>query len=83
MEGKRHKRYARVRDLVFSPDGKHLAYHARGQGKEFVILDGRKQTEYEYLVRKGKPAVVFDSATSLHYLAEKENAIHLVEKRVE
>ena len=83
VEGKHHKRYAGVRDLVFSPDGKHLTYHARGQGKEFVILDGRRLAEHKTLLRKGRPAVVFDSATSLHYLAFKENAIHLVEKRIE
>ena len=40
-----------VRDIIFSPDGKRLAYIAMEDEKEFVVVDGQKQEEFDKVSR--------------------------------
>ena len=37
----------KVVNLYFSPNGKRLAWLARQDGKQFMVVDGRKEKEYD------------------------------------
>ena len=53
--------------LVFSPDGKHVAYIA-GDGKHaFVVADGKKGADYDYL----EPLLYSPDSQRLAYLARR------------
>lgn len=32
----------KIKDLTFSPDGKHFVYVARRNGQEFIVFDGKR-----------------------------------------
>jgi WD40 repeat protein len=65
LDGKKSEEYDMVEELKFSPDGKHFAYIAgkgrfrggiagddptlRFIGKQFVIVDNKKQKDYDYI----------------------------------
>ena len=57
---------------AFSPDGKHIAYHALTLGKEWrLVVDGKLLPEIYGGFMRGTP-IVFDSNTHFHTLAMKE-----------
>lgn len=39
-----------MRAVAFSPDGSRTAYAVRGEGKEFVVIDGKEGTKYEKII---------------------------------
>ena len=63
---------------IFSPDGNRVAYMARKGNKWRVVVDGEEGRKYDDIIA----AIVFDSPDSLHYLAERDNTIYLVEERM-
>jgi hypothetical protein len=66
----------------FSPDGKRLAYGAKGGNRNwFVVIEGSEGKRYDSLLRGGN-RVVFDSPDAFHYLAETGERIHLVEEAI-
>jgi hypothetical protein len=83
-DGQEGKQYDGVaKDLVtFSSDGQHLAYAAQTYGQWRVILDGDEGGQYSAIM-SGSPGyevgrIIWDSNTSLHYLAGKGNEVYLV-----
>ena len=71
-----------VGTLSFSPDGNHLVYVAVTRAGMSMMYDETAGPAYEaILVKKGgKP--LFDTPSTFHYLAAKENSIVLVEEKV-
>ena len=65
----------RYTSLTFSPDGQHVAYDVKQAGEEFVVVDGVEGKQYTSIMGK----VIFDSAHNLHYLAQQNTGIYLVE----
>jgi Tol biopolymer transport system component len=61
-----------ITDLTFSPDGRRVAYVVIGGGKAVVVAGGKEGKPYDALVEGAR--VVFDSPSSLHYLALKQTA---------
>lgn len=58
-----------VRSLpALSPDGKHLAYAARKDGKEFIVVDGQKQEGFDKVSRP----VFSPDGKRLAYAARKD-----------
>ena len=57
--------------IAFSPDSKRIAYMGEKSGKQTMVVDGIKGREYLGFVRGSQ--VVFDSNTSLHGLAYRED----------
>ncbi|MFH1478766.1 MAG: hypothetical protein ABIG92_03195 [Candidatus Omnitrophota bacterium] len=49
LDGAEHKRYDSILELelVFSQNGKHLAYAAQKDDKQFLVIDGVEQKEYD------------------------------------
>lgn len=79
VDGESGKEYDDVGGLVFSPNGKRIAYAAtESSGKWRVMVDG-KPGKYNIM---GGSGIVFDSPDSLHYLAEKDMGIYLVERKI-
>ncbi len=62
-----------------SPDSKRVVYAARVGKKWLVVVNGKEGKRYDGIVGK----IIFDSSDSLHYLAQKGEAIFLVEERIE
>jgi hypothetical protein len=79
VDGKEEKQYGWLGYPVFSPEGKRLAYRAMMGGKEFVVVDGNEGKNYDDIVTRGEGKIVFDSPHSLHYLAQNNNSIYLVQ----
>lgn len=72
--------------LIFSPDSRRLAYAARAGSQWVVVVDGQERKRYEGKGYEGGLAgarIIFDSATSLHYMAGRGSGIYLVEETLE
>lgn len=63
--------------LVVSPDGRRLAYGAERGGKWFVVVDGVEGPGYDGFLKGSK--LIFDSPTSLHGLALRDNEFFRVQ----
>jgi hypothetical protein len=62
-----------VKDVYFSPDGKHYAASCSTEtGRHFVVIDGKKGLDYEFLLPVKELADVVFSADSAHsmYIAK-------------
>jgi Tol biopolymer transport system component len=70
-------KYSSIRSLTFSPDSAHLAYIAQGD-HDSVVIDGREGSETKII-----SDLFFDSPNKLHYLAESDKAVFLIEEKVE
>ena len=84
VDGKEGKSYDDIEgNPVFSPDGTHLAYQARVGDNYVTVVDGDESKSYDYLI---SPKIVFDSNSTLHYLAGRETKkaldIYFVEEKV-
>jgi hypothetical protein len=62
--GEEGKRYQDVSEIVFSPDGGHIAYRAVQNGREFVVLDGSEEKDHNNVW-----GLVFSSGGRLAYAA--------------
>jgi WD40 repeat protein len=90
IDGVKGKKYHRVGDITFSLDSKHVAYIASQGKKQFVVVDEEKGKEYDIFGRDfgvsvsklGLKRIIWDSADSFHYLAQKDNGIYLVEETI-
>jgi roadblock/LC7 domain-containing protein len=49
VDGIEGKYYDDIQGLIFSPDNKHVAYVANIEGKEVLLVDGKKQGSYDYI----------------------------------
>lgn len=77
VDGKEEKRYDEISKLNFSPDGKLVAYAAKSGDKWFVVVDGKEEKQYDSILGT---RIIFDTDSSLHYLAQNGNKIYLVEE---
>ena len=84
------KAYDEIHDLVFSPDSKNLAYVARKNKKMFVVVNGKEDKSYDYVLAKNTyeanysdvletGSLRFDSNQKLRYLVVQNKQILLVE----
>jgi len=78
VDGVEGKEYDTARDVVFSPDSKHVAYQAIRNHKCLVVVDGIEGKEYDSFFRC-HGALTFDGPTSLHFLAWRDREVFLVE----
>jgi len=46
FDGRLSKPYDRVKDVVFSPDGKRMVYAAKKGEKEYFVIDGKESKPY-------------------------------------
>ena len=68
--------YRSVGIPTFSPDGRHVAYFARpSEGRAFVVVDGRRGPEFDWVPRLG-PTYLPDG--SLQYLAVRRSELFRV-----
>ncbi len=65
-----------------SPDNTRVAYTAQDGNKEFVVVDGKEEKQYDGIITFVGGRIVFDSPDTLHYLAVKGNRIYLIEERI-
>jgi len=63
--------------LVFSPDGKRIAYGAKNGNKWFVVIDGKPGPEYDDIVQR-EPT--FQPDGSFAYLAERSGRLYRVKQ---
>ena len=47
-----------------------------------VVVDGKEGKEYDMILSQGDVWIIFDSPDTLHYIAQKDNNIYLVEERI-
>lgn len=86
LDGKPREGHANIRDLTFSLDGDALAYVAREEGKQFVVVT---RTDTAASSKKGKPydniwAVTFSpDGKSLSYAARAGNELERVREEIE
>ena len=82
LDGSIHS-YDRIQDLVLSPDGNRVAYHATHHGKQFVVVDAAKGAEHDGIgyiffspdskrvaygaIRRTKKFAVVDDAAETEY----------------
>jgi hypothetical protein len=45
LAGKPGREYDKIQGIVLSPDGRRYAYHARREGKWFLVVDGEEKAE--------------------------------------
>ena len=79
VDGEEGSAYDFVGFPVFSPDSQHIAYYVILGNRRFVVVDDDEGKEYVYII---KGNIIFDSPTSFHYLAIKDNKIYLVEETI-
>ena len=79
VDGKEGKGYDDIVGLVFSPDGRRIAYAAKEGAKQFVVVDGKEERGYDAIVGDRQELVVFDSDDSLHYLAVRGGGLYIIE----
>lgn len=85
IDGKGRKQYSDIIEgtLIFSPDGKHVVFGAQDGDKQFVIVDGKKDSGYDFIIFPYEGGtIIFDSLNSFHYLARKGAGIYLVEEMI-
>jgi len=85
VDGKEEKAYDDMGSSpIFSPDSRRVAYWAKVGEKYLLVVDGEQGKPYDDLVRY---TIVFDSASTFHYLAVKQTArgqdVYLVEETIE
>ncbi|HEY3228858.1 MAG TPA: hypothetical protein VGJ87_06530, partial [Roseiflexaceae bacterium] len=68
--------------LSFSPDSQRVAYAVHDSTKRFVVVDGKRDKQYDAIVTIGGGRISFDLANNLRYLARKGAAIYVVEERI-
>jgi WD40 repeat protein len=54
VDGTEGNFYDDAQGLLFSPDSLHVAYVANIEGKEVLLVDGKKQASYDYISSKTK-----------------------------
>lgn len=80
VNGERQKNYEDVKNLVFSPDSKRLAYVVSILGKFFVILDETEGERFEKIIDN---KIIFDTADKFYYLTEDSwRNIYLVRETI-
>ena len=82
VDGKEGKGYDDIVGLVFSPDGRRIAYAAKEGAKQFVVVDGKEERGYDAIVGDRQELIVFDSDDSFHYLAVKGGGLYMIEMRM-
>ncbi len=68
--------------MTFSPNGKHLAYIARAENKQIVIIDDKEIGQYDGVLALENGGLVFDASDAFHFLAIKDKSIVLVEVKI-
>jgi Tol biopolymer transport system component len=81
IDGKEEKPYDEIKQgsLVFSPDGKHLAYIVKVNKKWAVVVDGKERKPYDSIVSCWE-TISFDSSDTFRYVAQEGGNIYLVEE---
>jgi hypothetical protein len=62
-------KYDWIRNAIFSPDSRHVAYVAWRGHKELIVVDGSETEEYDGFLSHGR--LIFDSSRQLHALAHR------------
>jgi hypothetical protein len=83
VDGQEGKRYDDIgaSGLLFSPDGKRVAYAAQAGEDWLVVADGIEGKRYDGLLQGSR--LVFDSPARLYYLAVMGNRIYLVQETIQ
>ena len=87
-DGKEYKNYEPAGLLTISPDGKHFAYISQegdNYDERFVVIDGVACKEDGFIIphRSNRYKIIFDSPTKLHFIAQKDKKVYLVEKQLD
>ena len=78
-DGVESKSYEDVYSVVYSPDSKKYVYTVKQNNHEFAIVDGNEGNYYDAILGGG--LVFFDSDSTFHYIAIKDQKIYLVEEQ--
>jgi WD40 repeat protein len=89
LNGEEIATYKEVGSFTFSEDSSHLAYFAvYKDGGATIVVDGLEGRKYDIIFKKPSKKfemsqnVVFDTPSSFHYLAIKDNKIILVKEEL-
>jgi hypothetical protein len=72
-----------AKSFKVSPDSRRIAYAAKRGKKWLVVVDGQEGKKYDNIIvamEVGK--IVWDNPDQIHYLAQKGNAVYLVEEKL-
>jgi hypothetical protein len=72
--------YNDIYSVTYSPDNSIMAFTARKENQEFIVVNGTRGKTYDTIMGIG--GICFDSANSFHYLSKRGNNIYLVEENV-
>jgi Tol biopolymer transport system component len=81
VDGVPGKPFDRIRPPVFSPDSKSIAYRGLRDKDNYFVVDDTLIGPYSGFF--GQSRCEFDSNTTLHFLANKENDIYRVEVTIQ
>lgn len=88
FDGREYKDYEPAGLLTISPDGRHFAYASQegdNYDERFVIIDGVACKEDGFIIsdRSDRYRIIFDTSSKLHFIAQKDKKVYLVEKELE
>ncbi len=80
-DGREGTAYDDVETPAFSPDNKHLAYQAKSEYAWFSVIDGKEGRPYDSSLDFERH-IIFDTPSTLRYLAMKDDSIYAIEERI-
>jgi hypothetical protein len=87
QDGKEGKRYHGISptSIVFSDDGRHIAFTAMSGDKQFVVLDDTEGRKYDVILPVFGSKITFDSPGSIWYnaLGDDKTKVYLVRETFE
>jgi len=75
--------YEIIRDPIFSPNSRRVAYEALLAKKLLIVVDGTEKKAYDGILSVGWKGTASISLNSLHYLARIGNRYYVVEESIQ